>query len=198
MSLTSWFSRAKEKDLPMQINEGCALNLAKIVDTINNKERGSHSFAITRQRVERSSDTSANIHLRGRAMLDAEEAVRCSGFYDELHDICKHASNNCHVEYKADYSHKDSAVTCYVIVDTSKPYTPPHLPVGVGAAPSTIFHNECTDDEVTEYDDDGIPIPPSLYKKDTVDDKPAEAAVEAAPEVLHITAPKVTFKRATV
>ncbi len=113
--------------------------------------------------------------------------------YAELHDICKHPANNCHIEYASEYLRAKNSVVSYVVIDTSKPYSAPHLPVGENAAPSTIFHNEYTDDEVTEYDDDGIPIPPSLYNRR---DDATQAPVSVA-ETMHITAPKVTFKRAT-
>jgi len=193
MNLSSLFSRANAPDLPTQVKNNCERQIAKIVHTINHEERGTYRFEITRQRVQASGNDSANFHLRGQAMMDAEEALRCSAAYAELHDICKHPANHCHIEYASEYLRAKNSVVSYVVIDTSKPYSAPHLPVGENAAPSTIFHNEYTDDEVTEYDDDGIPIPPSLYNRR---DDATQAPVSVA-ETMHITAPKVTFKRAT-
>lgn len=205
MNLSSLFSRASAPDLQTQVKNNCERQIAKIVHTINNEERGTYRFEITRQRVAQSSAPGTNFYIRGEAMVAAEEALRCSAAYAELHDICMHPANNCHIEYASEYLHGKKSVVSYVVIDTTKPYSTPHLPVGENAAPSTIFHNEYTDDEVTQYDDDGIPIPPSLYTDEGIaaakSNKTADAGARdatATPVITGtLTAPKVTFKKAT-
>lgn len=190
MNLSSLFSRAKEKDLSTQVNESCERVKAEILGVIHSGDTKDHSWPITCTRIKGARTS------EGEIMVEASETLRLSAAYEELHNICSNPVHNCHIQFGCVRNIYGDIVT-YIAIDPTRPYSAPELPVGPTAAPSTILHGQCTDDDHRIcYDNEGF-----AYLDHTSDEQTTAGAVEEIaveiPAIGHITAPKVTFKRAT-